>query len=42
MRYLGAILFLQKRLDFAHCDAADVYGDDLVIEAGKAPLMLGN
>ncbi|SPA11582.1 protein of unknown function (plasmid) [Cupriavidus taiwanensis] len=41
-RDLGAVLLGQQRLDLAHCHAPDVYGDDLVVEPGEVPLVLGD
>jgi len=40
-RHLGGVLLGQKGLDLAHRHAARVHGDDLVVKAGEAPLVLG-
>jgi hypothetical protein len=39
---LGGVLLGQQRLDLAHGHAARVHGDDLVVKAREAALMLGD
>lgn len=36
----GSVALSQKRLNLAHAHAARVHGNNALIEAGKAPLML--